>query len=117
MFKLQPSPTFWAPVEIAPPGEEPAAVEVQFRWLKMADQVEYGRKFLRLTVESTKLNGEAQIKKIAAHMAEVVVDWRGFEKPYSLAALEEYVAAYGQVFFSPVLRAFRDGCEGAPRKN
>lgn len=95
MFKITPSPTFWAPVGLSVPGE-PAPVVVDFCF-----------KHLQREVLQDFFDRCSNGLKAQDALAEVVVDWRGMDKPFAQDALAELLRNYvpsGQEIFAAFRR-------------
>jgi hypothetical protein len=89
MFKLDPSPTFWATVRLTVPGEaEPQAVELQFGHQSVDT--------LKAWLEDAKERDDRST------LATVVKGWRGFDAEFSADAfqklLQNYPAAASEIF-------------------
>lgn len=80
MFKLEPNPTFFAPVKIHVPGQGDGQIEVEFRYLSPAARKSY---FASLAERS---NIDA--------LAEIVVGWREIDAPFSRENLESLLDTY-----------------------
>lgn len=103
MFKLQPNPTFKAPVEIHVAGQaKPARIEVEFKYLKRDEMADF----------FSTLSG----RKDEDALADIVVGWSGVDAPYSVEALAQLLNNY-----LPAARAlfdaFMTGLNEAKEKN
>lgn len=102
MLKLQPNPTFKAPVSIGIPGEAPEKITVEFKYLTKTQVSDwYARCAGRDDVES---------------LAEIIVGWEAVEVPYSRDALSKVLETYpgsARDFF----RDFNKAVFEAARKN
>lgn len=102
MFKLAPNPTFWAKVEIAAPGGDPSVLEVEFR--------HFGRKAL------TELRERMEGRPKVAMLHEIVVGWRGADREFSSAALEDLDDAH-LAAADALIQCYLEEMTGANRKN
>ena len=102
MFKLEPNPTFRAPVKIHVPGEGEGGFVVEFVYLDQAQRKAY--------VESlgTKTNAEA--------LGEIVVGWREIDQPFSHGNLERLLNKYDTAA-TELFRVFFEELTGAAEKN
>lgn len=80
MFKLNPDPTFWAKVGIPVPGGDEVSVDFEFKALS--------RKALQQFLTDSK--GREDID----NLSEVVVGWKGVDKPFSRETLELLLENY-----------------------
>lgn len=102
-FKLQPNPTFRAPVDISVPGEaEPARIEIEFRHL--------GRKAVEAYFREAA--GQPDVEGLAG----IIVGWDGVDTPYSPEALGQLLDAYPASALE-IVEAFRGELLEAKRKN
>jgi hypothetical protein len=93
MFKLQPSPTFWAPVPIPVPGEGSKVIELEFSYRTRDEAKEFH--------EWCKGKSDDEI------VPKIVVGWRKVDVPFGvehlIALLNNYPGAaesIGSVFWS-----------------
>ena len=103
MFKLQPNPTFKAPVLLSVPGEDkPKEIVVEFR--------HQTGKQLKAYFEHIKGKTDAEA------VVDLIVGWGGVDKAYSAEALDElldnYPVAAGEIF-----AAYRESALESRRKN
>ena len=101
MFKLEPNPTFWAPVEIHVPGQGKGSFEVEYRYL---DQ-DAARAFGMRLAEKDPFDA----------VAEIVVGWREMDVPFSRDNLRLLLKKYAAS--APLLRSFSREIFGAAEKN
>ena len=101
MFKLEPNPTFWAPVEIHVPGQGKGRIEVEYRYLDRAARQAY-------------FDGLADKTNLEA-LCEIIVGWREIDAPYSKASLTLLLNKYNAA--GPLYQAFFDELSGAAEKN
>lgn len=81
MFKLDPSPTFWADVRLSVPGEkEPVTIRMQFAHKTVDD--------LKAWIEA------ARDTKDGDAVCGVVRDWQGVDAPYSEDAMRKLLRNY-----------------------
>lgn len=80
MFKLEPNPTFLAPVKIHVPGQGDGQIEIEFRYLDRAAREAF----------FASLAGRTNIDALA----EIVVGWREIDAPFSRANLEKLLDTY-----------------------
>lgn len=102
MFKLQPNPTFWAPIDVPVPGGEPQRFEVLFRHKTREQLAEFGDRLAnRPAIES---------------VLEVVADWRGIDAEFSADTVRNLDQNYLHAVDS-ILHAYWDEFSRAKRKN
>ncbi len=101
-FKLEPNPTFWAPVDIPVPGGEPQRLELQFRHMSRERGVEFGESMTQ--------------RPLIECVLEVVSDWRGVDATFTADALRQLDRDYWSAC-ETILRAYVDELRGARRKN
>jgi len=81
MFKIEPDPTFGAPVPLSRPGvAQPIEVIVTFRYKD--------RDALAAWVAKKGKVDDVQL------LDEVIEEWSGFDQPYSVTALSDVLAKY-----------------------
>lgn len=105
-FKLKPSPTFWAAVEVYRPGEGPASLEVEFAHRGYREAAELA------TELAAGISRERQLEVLRG----LVRNWRGADSDFSESALRE-VAEDFPGFAAAVLTTFLQELQGARRKN
>lgn len=80
MIKLEPNPTFWAPVDIHVPGQGKGRIEVEFRYLDKTARAAFFEKI------AEKSNIEA--------LGEIAIGWREIDAPFSTENLGRLLDAY-----------------------
>lgn len=102
MFKIEPNPTFFAPVTVHVPGQGNGSFDAEFVYLDQAARKDY--------VESlgVKTNAEA--------LAEIVVGWRDMDAPFSPENLERLLNKYDTAA-AGFFKAFFEELSGAAEKN
>lgn len=101
-FRLQPSPTFWATVEIPVPGGEPMPLEVEFRHKRREEAMRF----------ADALSTRAPLESLR----EVVAGWKGADVEFSDSALVELDANYLGAA-ERILLVYLEELRGARRKN
>lgn len=103
-FKLKPSPTFWAKVDIPVPGGEPQALEIEFRHKRKSEAID-----LIDRVRTGETSGIDALR-------EIVASWRGADKEFSDSELvdldENFIGAAAAIIY-----AYPEELRGALRKN
>lgn len=99
MFKIEPSPTFWAKVKLTIPGEEkPGEVEMEF--------AHQGNDKLRAWIDAARTATSDELVLDA-----VVRNWRGVDaafSPENLRALVRNYPAAGAEIFEQYLKALTE---------
>ncbi len=98
MFKLQPNPTFWAPVSISIPGEaEEGTIEIEFKHKTKKELAAY----LRPAPTKAAAKGadkpadpDAVAKKDLADMLSIVADWKGLDAPFTADNMASLIESY-----------------------
>ena len=81
MLKITPDPKFTADVKISVPGqEEPAVVQLTFKYLSRTAMAEW--------------HETAKDKALADALAEIVLDWSGFDAKFTAKALSQFLDNY-----------------------
>lgn len=102
-FKLQPNPTFKAPVPISVPGETKSPeIVVEFRFLGRKAVADYFR----------GLGGKSDAEALAG----IIAGWEGVDAEYSPAALAQLLDNYPAAA-SDLFEAYRRELLEAKRKN
>ena len=102
MFKIDPNPTFTAPVSVHIPGQGLGSFVAEYVYLDREARKDY------VAALSGKSNFEA--------LAEIVVGWSEMDAPFSPANLEKLLNKYdtaAEAFF----KAFFEEMTGAAAKN
>lgn len=102
MFKIDPNPTFSAPVSVHVPGQGSGSFIAEFVYLDQAARKDY------IAALGSKTNAEA--------LSEIVVGWNDMDVPFSQDNLEKLLNKYdtaAQGFF----KAFFAELSGAAEKN
>ena len=102
MFKLNPNPTFKAPVSIYVPGEGMGRLTVEFKYLDVEARKAYGE----------SLPGKTNLEALA----EIVVGWSDIDSPYSVENLEKMLNTYDTAV-DGFFKGFWDEITGAAAKN
>lgn len=102
MFKLEPNPTFWAPVDIHVPGQGKGRIEVEFRYLDKTARAAY----------VDNLGGKSPLDALT----EIVVDWREIDAPFSRENLGRLIDSYLSAFDACFAAYFQE-LRGALEKN
>ncbi|MFZ4537817.1 phage tail assembly chaperone [Propionivibrio sp.] len=102
MFKLEPNPTFFAPVSIHVPGQGLGTFEAEFRHLAKAER----DTFHAGLGETTNLDA----------LAGIVTGWRGIDAPFSRDNLERLLDEY-QGAVDALFKAYFTELYGAAVKN
>jgi Phage tail assembly chaperone len=102
LFKLEPAPTFWAPVSIPLPGGETGEIRVKFRY-RNRDA------FVELLKEAATLDDVDMLLR-------VIDDWDGPDAAFSPETLGRLLGNYQQAGRA-LFRAYRDNLLGAAEKN
>lgn len=80
MFKLKANPTFWATVQVPRAGEEPAALDVEYRNMR--------RDELAAFIEGAKGQKDDDL------IPQIVAGWKNVDADFSVAALKELLQAF-----------------------
>ena len=102
MFKIDPDPTFEAPVKIHVPGKGDGTIYVSFRYMDAAARAAY------VSAMGQKTNAEA--------LTEIIDGWREVDVPYSAENLEKLLNRYDTAA-TALFNAFFRESRGAPEKN
>lgn len=102
MFKLEPNPTFFAPVSIHVPGEGKGTFSVEFRHLDHDARTAYNDSL------KSKTNLDA--------LAEIMVGWREIDAPFSRDNLKRLLDDYDGAVVA-LFKAYFDELSGASAKN
>ena len=102
LFKLEPEPTFWAPVQIPLPGGELGEIRVKFRYRNRDALLE--------------LLKEAEGLFDLDLLLRVIDDWEGPDAAFSPETLDRLLGNYQQAGRA-LFRAYRDNLLGAAEKN
>lgn len=97
MFKLQPNPTFWAPVSIVIPGsEEEGVIKIEFRHKTKTELKEFFSPADNKTpADKTPLDDKTPEKnKDLADMMEIVHGWEGVSGPFNEKNMAELLENY-----------------------
>lgn len=105
-FKLKPSPTFWAKVEIHRPGEGPSILDVEFAHRGFREASELASEI------SAGMPRERQLEVLVS----LVRSWRGADGGFSEAALRDAAEDFPG-FTASMLTAYLEELRGARRKN
>lgn len=102
LFKLEPDPTFWAPVEFKVAGGKLAKIQVEFRYKDRDQYLEFIKAF--------------EGKRDDEVLPQVIVAWKGPDAaatPENIARMFRNYPGSSRAFFC----AWRDELFGAPAKN
>lgn len=102
MFKLNPNPTFWAKFKLSVPGGSPVPVEIEFKHLSENAR----REFWDNRGDKTDID----------MLAELIVNWRQFDGPYSADTLKTLADNY-PLSISEIFGAYRAEMYEAKVKN
>lgn len=102
LFKLEPEPTFWAPVKIPMPGGQTGEIRVRFKY-RNRDQ--YGE-LLKLADDSDDI----EVLLLA------IDGWEGADAAFSRETLERLLRNYPGATRA-LFRTYRDNLLGAAEKN
>lgn len=102
MFKLEPNPTFWVPVDIHVPGQGKGRIEVEFRYLDKNARAAF----------LEKLDGKTNLEALS----EIVVNWRDIDAPFNPTNLARLLDAYAGASMA-LFDAFIHELSGALEKN
>lgn len=112
MFKLQPNPTFWAPVSIPVPGEaEEGKIDVEFKHKTKKELAAYLRPAPTKAAAKPAdkpADPDAVAKKDLDDMLEIIADWKGLDGPFTatnLAVVLENYHGSAQAILGAYLKA------------
>ena len=104
MFRINPAPTFTAPVEITVPGEaQKASLSMTFKHLGKKARKQYFEERLGKEDDAEILSG-------------IIVGWEGADTPYSREALESLLDNY-ELAATEIMHAYGAVLMGAAEKN
>jgi hypothetical protein len=102
MFKIDPNPTFTAPVSVHVPGQGAGSFVAEFVYLDQEARKDY------VAALSGKSNAEA--------LAEIVVGWNDMDAPFSRENLEKLLNKYDTAA-TGFFKAFFEELRGTAEKN
>jgi len=103
MFKLNPNPTFWAPVKITRPGEESEPIEFEFKHRTRTGLAEWQKTFSQQVpapTEDDPKRTETVWRSDREIVPEYIVNWRkainskGEQEPWSVDAFLDLTENY-----------------------
>lgn len=102
LFRLEPNPTFWAPVEIHVPGQGKGRIEVEYRYPDASAR--------KAWVDSLpgRTNHEA--------LSDIVTNWREIDAPFSPENLQRLLDHYATAA-TALFEAYFAELAGAAEKN